>query len=537
MFDFNPLAQPYGSNRFCVTARNGMVASGSMLAAAAGQEILKKGGNAVDAAVATAAALTVIEPTSNGLGSDSFALVWMKDRLYGLNSSGYSPRNINREEILRRCPDGKMAQLGWIPVMVPGAVKAWPTLLDRFGRLSLKEVLQPAVRYAEEGYPLSPLIAELWRRAAEQYGKMFAGKPEYREWFRVFTKDGEPYRFGEMVRLPDHAKTLRLIAETGGDAFYKGEIAEQFVRQSERDGGYFCMEDLASYESEWVEPIRVNYRGYDVWEIPPNGQGIVALMALNILKEFEFKKRDESMIHIQLEAMKLAFADALHYVTDPRKMTLDYHDLLKPEYGAARASEITGEAGLPTFAVPPKSGTVYFCTADGEGNMVSYIQSNYNGFGSGIVLEGYGVALQNRGADFSLDPAAANVLEPHKKSYHTIIPGFLTKDGRAVGPFGVMGAYMQPQGHVQVIQNMLDLGMNPQMALDCPRWQWLRGKIVLAEPRFEEGFLKALAARGHDISFAADNLTFGRGQIILRLENGVLVGGTESRTDSGICCF
>ncbi len=537
MLQFDPLKQPFASNRYCVTARNGMVATGSMLAGAAGLEILRKGGNAVDAAVATAAALTVIEPTSNGLGSDSFALVWMKDRLYGLNSSGYSPRNISLEEIRRRCPDGRMARHGWIPVMVPGAVKAWPTLIRRFGNLSLKEVLQPAINYAEQGYPLSPLIAELWDRAAKMFGEMFAGKHEYDEWFRVFTKNGEPYRFGEMVRLPDHAKTLRLIAESDGDAFYKGEIAEQFVRQSARDGGYFCMEDLASYESAWVDPIHVNYRGYDVWEIPPNGQGIVALMTLNILKEFDFTERNTEMVHRQLEAIKLAFADGLHYVTDPERMEIDYHELLRPEYGAARAAEITGKAGLPTFAVPPKSGTVYFCTADGDGNMVSYIQSNYNGFGSGIVLEGYGVALQNRGADFSLDPAAANVLAPHKKSYHTIIPGFLTKDGRAVGPFGVMGAYMQPQGHVQVVQNMVDLHMNPQMALDAPRWQWLREKKILAEPAFEQDIIRALRERGHDIEYAPERISFGRGQIILRLDSGVLVGATESRTDSGICCF
>ena len=291
MLQFDPMYQPYASNRFCVTARNGMVATGSNLAGAAGLEMLKKGGNAVDAAVATAAALTVVEPTSNGLGSDSFALVWMKDRLYGLNSSGYSPRNISLEAVQAQHPDGRMPRLGWTPVMVPGAVKAWPTLLKRFGKLTLKEVLEPAIRYAEEGWPVSPNIALLWERAAAQYGRLLRGQDAYREWFRVFTKDGEPYRFGEIVRFPDHAKTLRLIAETDGDAYYKGEIAEQLVRQSKRDGGCFCMEDLSFYESTWVDPIHVNYRGYDVWEIPPNGQGIVALMALNILKEFDFRDR------------------------------------------------------------------------------------------------------------------------------------------------------------------------------------------------------------------------------------------------------
>ncbi|MBR7058535.1 MAG: gamma-glutamyltransferase, partial [Stomatobaculum sp.] len=261
------------------------------------------------------------------------------------------------------------------------------------------------------------------------------------------------------------------------------------------------------------------------------------LMALNILKEFDFRDRGAESVHRQLEAIKIAFADGLHYVTDPSKMEIDYHDLLRPEYGAARAAEITGKAEIPTHAVPPCGGTVYLCTADGEGNMVSYIQSNYNGFGSGVVLEGYGVALQNRGADFSLDPKAQNVLAPGKKSYHTIIPGFLTKDGAAVGPFGVMGAYMQPQGHVQVVQNLLDHGLNPQMALDAPRWQWIREKTVLLEPEYGSVMARQLAAKGHDVSLAMERTSFGRGQMILRLPNGVLVGGTESRTDSNIFCW
>lgn len=534
---YDAMYQPYASNRFVLIARNGMVATGSPLASAAGLEVLRKGGNAVDAAVATAAALTVVEPTANGLGSDSFALVWVKDKLYGLNSSGYSPKNISLEEVKAKSPDGRMPKYGWTPVMVPGAVKAWPTLVKRFGKLSLKEDLEPAIRYAEEGYPVGVLLGEMWERSTAQYHQRFDGKPEFEEWFRTFTKDGESYHFGEIVTLPNHAKTLRLIAESDADAFYKGEIAEQLVRQSQRDGGYFCMEDLSEYESQWVDPIHVNYRGYDVWEIPPNGQGITALMALNILKEFEFNARDDLAVHRQLEAMKIAFADAKHYVTDPSCMTIDYHDLLKPEYGAMRAKEITDAAGLPVHAVPPKSGTVYLCTADGEGNMVSYIQSNYMGFGSGITLEGYGVTLANRGSDFSLNEEDANVLAPHKKSYHTIIPGFLTKDGKAVGPFGVMGGYMQPQGHVQVVQNLVDFRLNPQMALDAPRWQWLREKAVELEPSFDHALAEQLSRRGHDIRIARDRTSFGRGQIIQRLDNGMLVGGCESRTDSNIACY
>ena len=538
--NYDPLFQPYASNRFCVTARNGMVCTGSNLATAAGLEVLRKGGNAVDAAVATAAALTVVEPTANGLGSDSFALVWIHDdsKLYGLNSSGYSPKNISLEEVKAKSEDGTMPKFGWTPVMVPGAVKAWPTLVKRFGKLSLKEDLEPAIRYAEEGYPLSPMLAAMFERSTMLFHQRFDGKPEFDEWFRVFTKNGESYHFGEMIRLPDHAKTLRLIAETDADAFYKGEIAEQLVKQSQRDGGYFCMEDLAEYESTWVEPIHVNYRGYDVWEIPPNGQGIVALMALNILKEFEFKEKEcVDTYHKQFEAIKIAFADAKHYVTDPRMMKIDYNDLLRPEYGALRAKEITDRAGMPLFGDPAKSGTVYLCTADGEGNMVSYIQSNYMGFGSGITVEGYGVTLQNRGADFSLDPEAANALAPHKKSYHTIIPGFLTKGNKAVGPFGVMGGYMQPQGHVQVVMNMIDFGLNPQMALDAPRWQWMEGKKFEIDPSFNNAIVQQLSRRGHDVRIALNGLGFGRGQIIQRLDNGVLVGGCESRTDSNIACY
>lgn len=534
---YDPLYQPYASNRYCITANNGMVASGSNLATAAGLEVMRKGGNAIDAAVATAAALTVVEPTANGLGSDSFALVWVKDKLYGLNASGYSPYNISLEKVKQENPAG-MPKFGWTPVMVPGAVKSWGALVERFGKLSLAEDLEPAYRYAYEGYPLSPMLAKMWERATGLFHQRFDGKKEFDEWFRVFTKNGDPYHFGEIVRLPDHARTLKLISESNTDAFYKGEIAEQFIRQSERDGACFSLKDLNEYDVSWVEPISVNYRGYDVCEIPPNGQGITALMALNILKEFDFSSRDDTeTFHHQIEAMKIAFADAKHYVTDPKNMEIDYHELLKPEYGAMRAKEIGYYANTPSYGEPAKSGTVYLCTADKEGNMVSYIQSNYMGFGSGIVLEGYGVSLQNRGADFSLDEDEANVLAPHKKSYHTIIPGFLCKDGKAVGPFGVMGGYMQPQGHVQTIMNRIDFNLNPQMALDAPRWQWLEGNKVEFEPSFPNAIVNQLAARGHEVSVALNGLPFGRGQIIERLDNGVLVGGTESRTDSNIACY
>ena len=538
---FDPLAQRYPSQRFPVYAREGMVNCSSPQAAAAGLEALHWGGNAIDAAVAAAAALTVVEPTANGIGSDAFALVWSeKDKkLFGLNSSGPAPRLATIETVLADGKDdkGKMPTYGWTPVTVPGAPKAWAELSRRFGRMPLSEAMAPAIRYAREGYPCAPNLALMWQRAFKKYKEVCTG-PEFAEWYRVFAPQDRPYQAGELICLPDHADTLESIAFTEADDFYKGEIAKQIDADSKKFGGYLRYEDLAAYEAKWVEPISVDYRGYQVCEIPPNGQGIAALMALNILKEFSFPEKESVLTyHRQLEAMKMAFADAFRYVTDPDHMELDYHSLLLPEYGASRAAGMGETAQVYTHGVPPKSGTVYFCCADGEGNMVSYIQSNYMGFGSGIVVSGTGVSLQNRGHDFSLNREDANCLLPGKRSYHTIIPGFLMKDGLPVGPFGVMGGYMQPQGHLQVVMNYVDFGMDPQQALDAPRWQWMRDNTVTVESRFDPNMALALQRRGHAIRSDLSTPSFGRGQMIVRLDNGVLVGGTESRTDSNIACF
>ena len=501
--NFDPLLKSSPSGRFCVTARNGMVSASNNMASAAGLSILRKGGNAVDAAIAAAAALTVLEPVSNGLGSDSFAIVWMKDKMYGLNASGYAPSGISAGKVAGKYPGGKMPIHGWTPVTVPGAPAAWAALCRRFGKLSLEEDLEPAISYARDGFPVTPMLSFLLRRITKSYRAEFGNAPEYSEWFRVFTKNGESYEFGDMIRLPDHARSLRLIARSEAEEFYRGEIARQLVRQSTRDGGYFTFRDLAGYEPLWVEPVSVNYRGYDVWEIPPNGQGLVVLMTLNILKNFTFSRRNDiSTLHTQFEAMKMGFADGMHYVTDPRYMGVDYHDLITPQFGRERAAEITELARQPEYKQLSGGGTVYLCTADQEGNMVSYIQSNFNDFGSGIVVEGYGVALQDRGADFSLDPASCNYLQPGKRTYHTIIPGFLTKDGRAVGPFGVMGCYMQPQGQTQVVTNMIDFHMNPQMALDTPRWQWINGMDFQVEDSFDHALADELRKRGHRIEYA-----------------------------------
>lgn len=540
-FPFDPLYQRYPSQRFPLYARGGMVNCSSPQASAAGLEVLRRGGNAMDAAVAAAAALTVVEPTANGIGSDAFALIWSEreQKLFGLNSSGPAPRLLSIERVLAdgRAADGKMPTLGWTPVTVSGAPAAWAAIRGRFGRLTLSEDLAPAVRYAEEGYPCAPNLAVMWQAAFEKYSKV-GTRPEFAPWFRTFAPQGRGPRAGELIRLPDHAATLRAIGETDAEAFYRGDIARRIDAQSRRDGGYIRFEDYAAFRPRWVEPISVNYRGFDVCEIPPNGQGIAALMALNILKEFDLADReDPRTVHRQLEAMKMAFADAFRYVTDPDDMDVDYRDLLAPAYGAMRAREMGETARVWTHRLPPRSGTVYLCCADGAGNMVSYIQSNYMGFGSGIVVEGTGVSLQNRGADFSLDPAAVNALRPGKRTYHTIIPGFLLAGGRPVGPFGVMGAYMQPQGHVQVVTNYVDFHLDPQQALDAPRWQWLRDGTVAVESRFSPALALALRRLGHDVRQDLNTPSFGRGQMIVRLPSGVLVGGAESRTDSNIACW
>lgn len=539
--NFDPLYQRYPSQRYPIYARNGMVNCSNPLAASAGLEILRRGGNAMDAAVAAAGALTVVEPTANGIGSDAFALVWSeKDRrLYGLNSSGPAPMEADIEKIRSEGKDnaGKMPHHGWTPVTVPGAPKAWAELTRRFGHLPLAQNLAPAVKYAREGYPCSPNIAHAWQSAFRRYRQILSG-PAFEGWFRTFSPDGKAPEAGDIVFLPDHADTLESIGETDSESFYAGKLARIIDAESRKAGGFLRYDDLASYQAQWVEPIHVGYRGYDVCEIPPNGQGIVALMALNILKEFEFPEKDHvETYHRQLEAIKMAFGDGFRYVTDPKSMTMDVQELLSPAHGAELAGRITDRAQVWSDVNPPRSGTVYLCCADREGNMVSYIQSNYMGFGSGIVVNGTGIALQNRGADFSLDPRDVNCLQPGKRTYHTIIPGFLMREGKPVGPFGVMGGYMQPQGHVQVVMNYVDFGLDPQQALDAPRWQWKHDLCAAVESRFDCEMARALRRRGHAIQLDLNTSAFGRGQMIVRLENGVYAGGTESRTDSNIACY
>ncbi|TDB49945.1 gamma-glutamyltransferase family protein [Bacillus sp. CBEL-1] len=532
------LTHPYASQRMCTFGKNGMVATSQPLAAQAGLDMLKKGGNAVDAAIATAACLTVVEPTSNGIGGDAFALVWVNDELHGLNASGHAPQSLSMEALKERGITGEMPEYGLTPVTVPGAPSAWAALSKRFGKLPLTEVLQPAITYAQEGFPVSPILGYNWNVAYEKFKEELKGE-EFAGWFETFAPNGRAPRIGELWSSSSHADTLIEIAETEAESFYRGRIAEKIDAFSKVHGGFIRKEDLAAFQPEWVKPISVSYRGYDVWEIPPNGQGLIALLALNTLKGYEFKAKDSvDTYHKQIEAMKLAFADGKKFITDSKYMKVAVEDLLNDQYADERRALIGEHARLPEAGQPLHSGTVYLATADDEGNMVSFIQSNYKGFGSGVVVPGTGIALQNRGHNFSLDKDHDNRLEPGKRTYHTIIPGFLTKDNQAVGPFGVMGAFMQPQGHVQVIMNMIDFDLNPQASLDAPRWQWINDKTVLVEKEMPSYIVEALERKGHDVQVATSRHSFGRGQIIRRdPQTGVLFGGTESRTDGAVLTY
>ena len=535
--EFNPLYLPYASKRYPTYANNGMVATSQPLAAQAGLDILKKGGNAVDAAIATAACLTVVEPTSNGIGADAFALIWMKGKLHGLNSSGPSPALLSHEALKERGLS-EMPVHGFVPVTVPGAPAAWAECSRRFGKLPLTEVLAPAIRYAEEGYPLSPVLAKYWGGAYKAYKNRLSPE-DFAQWEEVFAPNRRAPQAGEVWRSLDHAQTLRRIAETDAKAFYTGELADKIDRYSRQKDGFLRKEDLETYEPDWVEPISVNYKGYEVWEIPPNGQGLITLMALNLLKNDDLNEKDTiDSYHKQIEALKLAFSDGLKHISERGDMRYSIDELLSDAYAKERRALIGEEALTPEPGEPPKGGTVYLATADGEGNMVSFIQSNYMGFGSGIVVPGTGIALQNRGHNFSLDPNHVNYLKPRKRPYHTIIPGFLTKDGAAVGPFGVMGGFMQPQGHLQVVMNTIDFNLNPQAALDAPRWQWTKDKVVQVEHTFPHHIAQGLAQKGHQVQIAIEPNSFGRGQIIWRdPKTGVLCGGTESRTDGAIAAW
>jgi gamma-glutamyltranspeptidase/glutathione hydrolase len=484
----------------------------------------------VDAAIATAAALTVLEPVSNGIGGDAFALVWHKDALYGLNSSGPAPQKLSLDA-LRKAGLGSMPRFGITPVTVPGAPAAWAALARRFGALPLSATLRPAIDYARYGAPGSPVVADLWARAFAEFKSQ--KDASFRHWFDCFAPEGRAPGAGEIWRSEEFAQSLDAIAESDAKAFYEGRLADAVHAFSEQCGGYLRGEDLAAFVPEWVEPLKARYRDVDVWELPPNGQGLAALIALRILDGLEAPAMDSPRAwHLRIEAVKLAFADALAHIADPRRMRINPGKFLDESYIACRRKLIGDRALTPPPGKPVDGGTVYLATADADGNMVSYIQSNFWGFGSGMVVPGTGIALHSRGLCFSLDPAHPNCLTPGMRPYHTIIPGFLSANGRPLAAFGVMGAYLQPQGHLMTVSNMLDYGLNPQAALDAPRFRWEEGLRVDVEAGFPAPAAEALRRMGHDLRYGLPgDRGFGRGQIIWRTEDGVLACGSEPRCD------
>jgi gamma-glutamyltranspeptidase/glutathione hydrolase len=538
------------SRRSPVLARNGMVASSQPLATMAGIKILMQGGNAADAAVATAAALNVTEPTSTGLGGDMFALFFdaRTKQVTALNGSGRAPAALTIDVIQR---DGLQSPHHQISnpyhahnITVPGACAGWCDLITRHGTMPMRGILAPAIELAERGFPVAPTTAYFWERGAERQLK------HARNGYELMLHGRAP-RAGEIFRNPGLARTFRAIAEGGKGAFYRGEIARAIAEVVQQAGGVMTMEDLAAHESTWDEPINTTYRGYRIWECPPNGQGLAALLALNVLEGFDLKQHaplSAARWHLLIEAMRVAFADTSWYVADPKFAPAPLDGLLSKKYAAERRALINTQYATrnTTHGAPvASSDTVYFCVVDGEGNACSFINSNYMGFGTGIVPSGWGFTLQNRGNNFSLDPAHPNALAPRKRPYHTIIPGMITRDPKEPGcipmhelvaPFGVMGGFMQPQGHVQVLVALMDDELDPQAALDRPRF-CLTTATPDSRVEIEAGVpaetMTTLAQMGHDVVPVSGyaRATFGRGQIIWRAPDGVLWGGSDPRAD------
>jgi gamma-glutamyltranspeptidase/glutathione hydrolase len=519
-----------------VSGFSGAVATSQPLAAQAGLNTLQAGGNAVDAALAAAATLNVVEPMSTGLGGDVFALVYWAAhrRVYAINGSGRAPWAATPEVYAARGL-GAVPQRGILAVTVPGAPAAWCDLSARFGRLGLDRVLGPAIGYAEQGYPVSEYIGSLWNRAQ-------ATLSQHPETARVFLPGGRAPRAGERYSNPDLAHTLRLLAGAGPDAYYGGPVAQAIVATSEEQGGLLSMQDLADHRSAWVDPISTLYRGYRVWECPPNGQGIATLLALNILQGYDLGSMpfdDDTTLHLKMEAVKLAMVDAGRYVADPSMADVPVEALLSASYASERSAEITAERAIDVprpWPLPTSHDTVYLTAVDGEGNACSFINSLYMGFGSGITARGTGVVLQNRGHLFTLDPTHPNCLAPHKRPYHTIIPAMVTRDDRLAFCYGVMGGFMQPQGQVQVLSNIVDHGMGPQEALDAPRFCYESGATFHVEPYFQEGVIDGLRQRGHTIPDEPGY--YGGGQVIMvDPESGALLAGAEPRNDGAAIAY
>jgi len=533
------------SHRSAVLGTRGMVASSQPLATAAGLQVLQQGGNAADAAVATAAALGVTEPDMTGIGGDCFALYYeaASGRITALNGSGRAPAGLSLERLAGEGIRDALPERHAHTVTVPGACAGWCDLVDRHGSLPLCEILEPAIDLAERGFPVAPMAATLWSLMAPTRLQRSPGG-------RELMIDGRGPRPGEVFRNPTLASTLRRVAEKGKEGFYHGEVAEAVVRVVAAHGGLLSEEDLAVHTSTWEEPISTSYRDLRVWECPPNGQGLAALLALNILRGFDLAGLEplgSERLHLMIEAMRLAFADAGWYVADPAFSPVPVAELLSESYAAGRRKLIHRDRSSPELArgIPfAGSDTVYLCAVDGRGNGCSFINSNYKPFGTGLVPEGFGFSLQNRGANFSLDPAHPNALGPGKRPYHTIIPGLLTResDGSLYAPFGVMGGFMQPQGHLQVVVGIADDALDPQAALDRPRFNILDGEVggeVGIEDDIAEQTCGELAELGHRVQRIGGwgRVQFGRGQIIRRDPSGVLWGGSDPRADGCAMSF
>ena len=531
-------ANPYPTVRTPVFARN-VVATSQPLAAQAGLRILQNGGNAVDAAIAAAAVITMTEPCSNGLGADNFAIVWDPEsrQLHGMNSSGTAPAAWTPRYFDRKYREHHIPLRGWDSVTVPGAVAGWALLHGKFGKRTFADILAPAIEYAERGFGVSPTVQDKWVRATP----LLRAQPGFAE---HFLPNARPPAVGEHFVLAGAAHTLKLIADTRGEAFYRGEIADAIERFAQTTGGAITAADLSGYwdfvqSHGWVGTISTPFHGHDVHQIPPNGQGIAALSCLGMLRhtqlaEYEIDSADWH--HVMIEAMKLAFADTYAYVADPRSMTVTPSEMLNDAYLAQRSKRIDMQhAATPTAGKPPLGGTIYLSAADASGMMVSFIQSNYMGFGSGVVVPGYGISLQNRGAGFSLDAGSPNCVAAGKRPFHTIIPAFLMRDGAPQMSFGLMGGNMQPQGHVQTLARMLITGQQPQAACDAPRWKVMGGLDIEVESAMPSSVANALAARGHQIMRAEDTyMDFGAAQFIWRLGDPAVdgyVAASDSRRD------
>jgi gamma-glutamyltranspeptidase/glutathione hydrolase len=514
---------PFASRRFPVFARN-VVATSQPLAAQAGLDMLRCGGNAVDAALATAICLTVVEPTGNGIGGDAFAIVWDGQQLHGLNGSGRSPGQWSPE---RFATQTTMPESGWDTVTVPGAVDAWATLSKRFGKLPFDRLFESAIRYAEQGFIISPSVAAIWSEAHDILGK-------YPEFVKTFLPGGRSPAAGEKFNCPQQAETLKEIAATHGESFYRGNLARRIADQAKTEGGALEFDDLATHASEWVKPLEQEYHGICLHEIPPNGQGLAALVALGILRQLDIQQYpmdSAESIHLQVEAMKISLTETWRIIADPIWMSVDPQDLLNGEFLTKCANKISMDRSLtPSVGYQTEGGTVYLCAADQTGMMVSFIQSNYFGFGSGIVIKDTGISLQNRGRGFTLSDKHPNQVSGHKRPYHTIIPGFVTSGGQALLSFGVMGALMQPQGHVQLIIRIIDYGLNPQAACDAPRWYVDENFQLALEPLLQKNVAEKLAKRGHRIVSDPPTSLFGGAQLIACLPEGYC-GASDHRKD------